>query len=204
LKQLHAHWGDAVHFVDVLVRQEHPGPAAPAYMTYEQKCEDARRYGRIEGIPWAVLVDDVAGTVHRAYGALAAAAFLIDSDGRVAFVSLVPHAPTLHRAINTLLAQNGRGVVLGGLDRTPHVLAPITDGWRALQRGMPQSIVDLMTAIPGAPLVLWLGHRLRPLLAPVALRATPLPAPARVAFAAAAAGGIGIVLWRASHRTRVT
>ena len=30
LKRLHARWGDRVHFVDVLVRQAHPGPSEPA------------------------------------------------------------------------------------------------------------------------------------------------------------------------------
>jgi hypothetical protein len=139
----------------------------------------------------------VDGIVHRSYGALAAAAFLIDRDGRVAFISLVPHAPTMHRAIEALFAQKGRGVVLGGINRTPHVLAPVTDGWRALQRGMPQSVIDLMTAVPGAPVVFWLGYRLRPLVAPVALRAIPLPVPARVALAAAT-GVIGVALWRAA------
>jgi hypothetical protein len=159
----------------VVVRQAHPGPGAPAHRNIDDKLRDAERYRAIEGVPWPVLVDDLDGTVHRTYGGLPDPTYLIDADGRVAFYGMVTHAPTLHRAIEALLARGGRGVVLGGTDRFPHALAAIADGWRALQRGAPQSVSDLMAAAPGAPLVAWLGSRLRPALAPVALRATPLP-----------------------------
>lgn len=47
-------------------------------------------------------------------------------------------------------------------------------------RGGWRSVLDLMRAAPGVPLVLWAGHRLEPMLAPVALRARPLPRWVRV------------------------
>ncbi len=56
--------GDQVPAVDVVVRQAHQGPTEPPYASVEQKMADAQRS---EQIPWPALVDDVEGTVHRAY-----------------------------------------------------------------------------------------------------------------------------------------
>lgn len=53
-------------------------------------------------------------------------------------------------------------------------------------------------AAPGLALTLWVGHRLRPLLAPLALRATPLATPSRVVLAAGALGLGLLVVARAT------
>src|SRR3954453_9174599 len=95
MKKLYARWGDQVHFVDVMVRQAHPGPRVPAYHTFEEKLRDARRYVEEEQIPWGVLVEDLEGTVHQTYGELADPTYLIDSDGRAAFYNMWPDAPVL-------------------------------------------------------------------------------------------------------------
>ncbi len=171
-----------MHFVDVIVRQAHPGPGAPSYQTFAEKLASARAYQRDEGIPWAVLVDDLAGTVHQVYGGLSDPAYLIDTAGRVAHYTMWTHVPTIHQAIEALVGQGGHGVVRGGLDRVPHMLPWMTEGWRGLQRGLPQSFIDLETAAPGTASATWLGYQLRPLLAPLTLRATPLPTPARIAL----------------------
>jgi hypothetical protein len=183
-----------VHFVDVAIRQAHPGPAVPAYHSAEQKWRDAWRYQQEESIPWTVLIDDLEGTTHRAYGGLADPTYLIDSEGKVAFYNMWTHVPTLHRAIMTLLRQGGQGVVMRGSDSTPHLLPSLADGWRGLRRGLPQSFIDLETAAPTFASGTWLGHHIRPVLAPLALRAKPLPWPVRFGLA------VGVVLWRAGLR----
>ncbi|MBX6342910.1 MAG: hypothetical protein IRY97_10665 [Thermomicrobiaceae bacterium] len=198
LKRLHARYGERVQFVDVLVRQAHPGPAEPPYQTMEQKLEDARRYRREEGIPWPVVADDVEGTVHQGYGGLADPSYLIGADGRVAFYDVVTYAPTLDRAIRDLLGRGGSGVVAGGVDRVPHLLPALTGGWPGLARGLPQSVTDLMLAAPGAPLALWLGYQLRPLLAPLTLRDRPLPWGVRAALLAA----VALIVARLARRGR--
>ena len=88
MKQLYARWSDQVYFIDVLIRQAHPGPGAGPYRSFEEKLQDAERYQREEGIPWVILVDDLEGTVHRTYGGLADPTYLIDRDGRVAYYNL--------------------------------------------------------------------------------------------------------------------
>lgn len=200
LKKLYAQWGDQFHFVDVVVRQAHPGPKVRAYHSFEQKLQDARSYKREEGILWTVLVDDLEGTVHQVYGGLSDPIYLIDTDGRVAHYTMWTHVPTVHTAIRALMAQGGRGVVKGGIDRVPYLLPWMTDGWRGLRRGLPQSFTDLETAAPGMASSTWLGYQLRPLLAPLTLRATPLPAPVRIALAAAATAMIALAARRISRK----
>lgn len=176
--------------MDVVIRQAHPGPKAPPYRTFDQKLQDARFYRQQEGIPWTVTADDLEGTVHQAYGGMSDPTYLIDADGRVAYYNMWTHVPTLYEAIEALLAQGGRGMVKGGVNRVPHMLASMTDGWRGLQRELPQSLVDIETAGPGTGSGAWLGYQLRPLLAPLTLRANPLPGTVRVALAAGLAAGI--------------
>jgi hypothetical protein len=172
-----------------MVRQAHPGPAEPPYTTIEEKREDAEAYQREEGISWAVVVDDLEGTVHQVYGGLADPSYLIDADGRVAYYNMWTYSPVLHQAIEALLSQNGRGVVLGeGIDQTPHLLPSMTDGWKGLRRGLPQSFLDMETAAPTSASMMWLGYQLRPLLAPLTLRARPLPASAKIALG----GGVAL------------
>jgi hypothetical protein len=162
---------------------------------------DAEAYRREESIPWTILVDDLEGTVHQVYGGLADPTYLIDVDGKVAYYDLWTYAPALHEAIDRLIAQGGRGIVETGMNRLPYLLPALTEGWRALRRGLPQSVVELETASPGAALGTWLGYRLRPFLAPLTMRARPLPAAAHAGLAAGAAAlaFLGIRHW-ASRR----
>jgi hypothetical protein len=188
---LHQRFGDRVHFVDILVRQGHPGPGVPPYSTNEEKLRDGQRMKEDEALPWTVLVDDLYGAVHRDYGMLADPTYLIGTDGRVSFYNYWTHVPTLHRAIEALLASGGRGEV--GSHRPFHPLAALTDGWRGLRRGLPQSFVDLETAMPGMASGPWLGYQLRNVLAPVALVAEPWPVRTRwmvTAVLAAAAAAV--------------
>lgn len=176
-----------MRFVDVLVRQAHPGPGAPAYHDLATKLADARRYVDGERIPWPVLVDDLEGTVHRAYGGLADPTYLLDVDGRIAFAQMWTHVPTLHRALETLSGQRWTGVAAGGVDRKPHVLAAMTDGWRGLERGLPQRAADMRRAAPGMAEMARLGYRMRRVFGPVTLRPRPLPAAVRYGAMAGAA-----------------
>jgi hypothetical protein len=182
---LHDLYGERVRFIDVLIRQEHPGERRGPYRTYEEKVQSAREYEREEGIGWTVLVDDLAGTVHEAYGGAAAPLYLIDATGRVAFYGVLAHAPTLKRAIDELLAKGGHGIVSTSLDRRPHVFASLVDGWRGPRRGGMRAVLDYELAVPGAATLTFLGHLAKPVLSPLALRSAPLPVFVRLALGSA-------------------
>ncbi|MBW3634278.1 MAG: hypothetical protein KY456_14750, partial [Chloroflexi bacterium] len=82
-----------------------------------------------------------------------------------------------------------------------HLLPAMTDGWKGIRRGLPQSYLDLEMAAPGMGAGIWLGYQLRPLLAPVTLRAEPLP-PLGQAMLALGVAAAGIVAVLAIERAR--
>jgi hypothetical protein len=173
LKQLHAWYGDDVQFLDVIIRQAHPGEDRGRFENDEQKMAGARDYQQLEQIPWPVLVDDYAGTVHRTYSnEMADPTFLIDSDGTIVFYGMWTHAPTLNRAIQELLQRGGQGgPVAGGIDRAPHLLPALIGGYRGPRRGGRRGIFELDIGGFGAGSMSFIGDKLRPLLGDVALRA---------------------------------
>ena len=113
MKDLYRQYGTRVALVEVLIRQAHPGERHGAYHTYDQKFQDARDYRDEEAIPWPVLVDDLSCTVQRVYGGLAAAAYLIDSRGRVAFCGTWGQGPALGRRSTTCSLAAVQGFRLG-------------------------------------------------------------------------------------------
>ncbi len=178
-----------MQFLDLFLRQAHPGELRGPYGSYAEKLEEAREYKREEGIEWPVLVDDYAGTTHRAYSReMADPAFLIDSDGRVAFYVMWTHAPTLKRAIDELLERGGRGVVAGGIDRAPHLFASFVAGYRGPRRGGRRAVLEYDLGGFGAGTMSFFGNKAKPLLAPLALRTEPLPTAARVALGSSLLG----------------
>ena len=188
-----------MRFVNVAIRQAHPGERRGTYRGYREKLEGAREGKREEGIPWTVLVDDYAGTWHRAYSSeLTDPVFLIDADGRVAFYLMWAHAPTMKRAIDELLERGGRGTVAGGIDRVPHLFASFVNGYHGLERGGKRAAREYNTGAFGAGALTFLGSKARPVLAPLALRAEPLPAAAKLALLLGGLAAITAALSRVS------
>ncbi|MGZ8512991.1 MAG: peroxiredoxin family protein [Candidatus Limnocylindria bacterium] len=201
MSELHGLYGERVRFVEVLVRQAHPGEKHGAYRSYGDKLDDARAYEREEAIPWPVLVDDAAGSVQRAYGGLAAAVYLIDREGIVAFGGAWGQAPALRHAIDDLLARGGAGAPAGkGTDRRPHLVAAIVSGQRGPVRGGWRALVDLELGFPGAMILMTIGRVARPLLAPLAVRTTPIPRRTRIALLAGLIGASAAVGYRLRRR----
>lgn len=117
-------------FVDIVVRQAHPGERHDAYHSFAAKMADACDYRREEDIPWPVAVDDLSGTVQRAYGGLAASIYLLDPHGRVAYYALWGQSPRLTDALQGLVtAREDRAApTWRTMDRRPHLAAAIVAG----------------------------------------------------------------------------
>lgn len=167
----------------MFIHQAHPGELRHRYTTFDQKLEGAREYKEQEQLPWPVLVDDLAGTMHKTYSrGMADPTFLIDGDGQMAFYGMWTHAPTLQRAIAELLSEGGQSQHLG-LDRTPHLLASFVDGYRGPRRGGRRAVLEYDLGAGGAGTLSFLGNKAKRVLGPVALRSTPLPRRTRLAIA---------------------
>lgn len=171
-----------------MIRQAHPGEERAPYRSYGEKLDSAREYKRDEEIPWTVLADDYAGTWHRAYSSeMTGPVFLIGSDGRVSFYLMWAHAPMLKRAVDELLERSGRGVVAGGIDRMPHLFVSFANGYHGFRRGGKRAVREYDTGAFGAGALTFLGSKAKPALAPLALRAEPLPKGVRLALVGGAA-----------------
>jgi hypothetical protein len=77
--------------------------------------------------------------------------------------------------------------------------AAIVAGQRGPLRGGWQSLVDLELGFPGGNLLMFLARVARPLLAPFAIRTTPLPTRTRV-FLVTALVGVGAAIGSSIYR----
>jgi hypothetical protein len=136
MAELHELYGDRVTFIEMLVRQAHPGERHGPYHSDDQKVAEARDYQAEEHIPWLVLTDTLDGETQRAYLGLAAAVYLIDRRGVVSFCGTWGQSPVLRATIDDLLDRDGVGAPAGkGLDRRPHLAAAIVAGQGGPLRG---------------------------------------------------------------------
>lgn len=66
-------------------REAHPGENVPGHDSFGRKLAGARLLREETGICRDILVDDLAGTVHRAYGLMPNMTWVIDRGGQVAY-----------------------------------------------------------------------------------------------------------------------
>jgi peroxiredoxin len=158
-----------VEFVFVYVREAHPGTELPAHHSMEDKARAAMLLREQEQIDFPVLVDELGGEVHRRYGALPNASFIIDKSGRIAYRSLASHGSSLGAALEELLErEKERGVhhavVHGGEDAITPSLKTFLNAYRAIERGGYDAVVNFRgeLGIPGR-MVLTGGRMARPI-----------------------------------------
>jgi hypothetical protein len=66
-------------------REAHPGELVGAHQTFEDKVDTARKLRDEIGIRRPILVDDLAGTAHQAYGLLPNMSWVIGRGGRILY-----------------------------------------------------------------------------------------------------------------------
>jgi hypothetical protein len=72
----------------VYTREAHPGEQLTAHAGFEEKLAAAGRLRDEIGITRPILVDDVEGTVHRAYGLLPNMSWVLDRGGVIAYKAM--------------------------------------------------------------------------------------------------------------------
>lgn len=74
-----------VQSVFIYVREAHPGEHYPAHSSFEQKMQHARDFRERVGVTRPILVDDLAGTTHRAFGTLPNMTYMLNAAHTVLF-----------------------------------------------------------------------------------------------------------------------
>lgn len=74
-------------FFIVYVREAHPGENFPHHVLFEQKLAHAKKLRELERVEIPILVDDLAGTAHKAYGLLPNMVYLIDREAFIVYKS---------------------------------------------------------------------------------------------------------------------
>ena len=184
-----------VEFLFIYVREAHPGVDLPAHHSMEDKARAAMLLRDQEHIEFPVLIDELGGEVHRRYGALPNASFIVDTSGRIAYRSLASHGHSLGEALEELIErQQERGVqhavVHGGEDAITPSLKTFLNAYRAIERGGYDAVVNFRgeLGIPGR-VVLTGGRMARPITEHPAITITT---------AVGILAAIGFGLWAAS------
>lgn len=74
-------------FFIVYVREAHPGENFPHHGSFEQKLTHARKLRELEKVSLPILVDDIEGSTHKAYGLQPNMVYLIDRGGVIVYKS---------------------------------------------------------------------------------------------------------------------
>jgi peroxiredoxin len=152
--------GDDVQFLFIYVREAHPGERVSSHHSMEEKTRVAEMLRDEEDVEIPIIVDELRGPIHRKYGKLPNATFLIDKSGRIAFRALWTRPSVVEDTLEALLErQRDRGVehaiVNGGEDRSFPLSYLMVHSYRTLERGGEKALADFRHALgPRANLVL--------------------------------------------------
>lgn len=125
LKHIRNEFAPGVEVVTIYVREAHPGEHFSHHTSAQQKMDYARQWARRDNVPWVVAVDSLDGHVHRAYATLPNAAYLIGSDGHIAFRAVsAANGRALRSAVRTLLRAEARGDTAINLGEDDSSLVP--------------------------------------------------------------------------------
>jgi hypothetical protein len=95
-------FADTATFVFAYTREAHPGEKIPHLTSMEQKLEHARAMAQRFGIKRPMLVDDLDGPVHTAYGRLPNMTYILTTGGRIAYRAAWTDPRTIRIALEQL------------------------------------------------------------------------------------------------------
>jgi hypothetical protein len=97
-----------VQSVFIYVREAHPGEIYPHHDSFVRKLAHAREFRRLFGIERPILVDDLQGTAHEAFGRMPNMTYVLNAGHRVVFRSDWTDPPMLRFALEYLLDVQSR------------------------------------------------------------------------------------------------
>lgn len=137
LDAFHDRWAArGVQSVFIYTHEAHPGEQWPAHESLDQKRAHAAKAAARWDLKRPMLVDDLAGTVHRAYGGLPNMAWIVGERGRVFYRANWTDARTLDLAVQQLLWE-------GEQRDAGHAMMPFRAEWA------PQRVRDRVSFVAG-------------------------------------------------------
>lgn len=94
-------------FVFLYTREAHPSDRYPGHSSLEQKIDVARTMAERLGFERPMLVDDLEGTVHRAYGRLPNMTYIVNSGGTILYRTAWTDPRTIRMALEQLVFERG-------------------------------------------------------------------------------------------------
>ena len=143
MEQLAVEHREAV-FVVVYTREAHPGERVRAHASVTDKARAARRLVDEDAIGRLVLIDDLDGTVHRAFGAMWDAVFVLAPDGTVELRRAWNDPGQIRAALEALRA--GERVRVESIEMAPP--ASSSGFGHGLLRGGRLALLDFYTSAP--------------------------------------------------------
>lgn len=95
--------GRGIQSFFVYVREAHPGEYYPHHDSFERKLAHAREFKRRFEVKRRILVDDLEGTVHRAFGTLPNMTYILDRAHRVVYRADWTDVESVRMAVDYLL-----------------------------------------------------------------------------------------------------
>jgi hypothetical protein len=159
LNQLYRRYRDkGFEFFTVYVREPHPGEQYGPHRSGEQKIKFAHDCREKDSVETPILVDDLEGTVHRAYGTMPNMVFLIDKNGRIAYKAMWTDHEEIAAVLANLLAADelqakGVRVKPSYTERINYIPAEYAGGLRdqVFDRAGPQASSDYAKVFTGRP-----------------------------------------------------
>lgn len=95
------------------MREPHPGEHYHERRTWEEKLQYARDCRAQDAIETGLLVDDLTGTVHRAYGEMPNMVYIVDKHGKIVYKAMWTDHVEIESVLENLVmaeAMTARGV----------------------------------------------------------------------------------------------
>lgn len=129
-------------FAILYVREAHPGPGLPQPTTQDGKCENARRLAEEDGEGRRILIDDLEGSLHKAFGSYPNSVFIVNRSGCVVWRTDWNNAAATTRALLRLKAGRSAGRQGAFLPAHPPVAI------RTLRRAGARAVWEFLRDLP--------------------------------------------------------
>ncbi len=139
-------------FLTIYVREPHPGEHYHEHRDWRQKVQYACECREQDDIRTRLLVDDLEGTVHRAYGEMPNMVYIVAKDGRIVYKSMWTHHGEIEAMLESMVqldeaAAKGMRLRASYTEKISYVsgYAPELSA-RVLGRAGPKALADFQAA----------------------------------------------------------